>query len=336
MRSMLHRLTITVCVLATAVVCVDSAPGQSIAIPTTLDEFQSATALDVVPIESEVEPIRTAGFITPAPEAGSHCFPEWRSEVLPADLMYRSYIANPKDARLSSRILHLSGEGMLWALEAGARVGVWRYGTPSGWRNPYTGRPEGWQVDIQGAAFPRLNFEHELDVDAVDFKVGVPLTYSKGQWEAKVGWYHLSSHVGDEFLLRNPGFDRLNYLRDAFVFGGGYYPDPDLRLYSELEVAYNVDGGSEPIHLHLGFDWTPASVNPELRKPTPFLAVHGLLREDVDYGGGINIVTGLQWRGPHSDNLFRAGIQYYNGKSWQFSFYDDHEEMLGLSLWYDF
>lgn len=330
---MSHRWTIAVCFFAAAVAGTRSLCAQEQPIPTTLTTDQY---LDVVPPGVEDEPIRTAGFITPAPEVGSHCFPEWRSEVLPADLMYRSYIANPKDARLSSRILHLSGEGMLWSLEAGARVGVWRYGTPSGWRNPYTGRPEGWQLDIQGAAFPRLNFEHELDVDAVDFKVGVPLTYSKGQWEAKVGWYHLSSHVGDEFLLRNPGFDRLNYLRDAFVFGGGYYPDPGLRIYSELEVAYNNDGGSDPLHLHLGFDWMPATVNTEVKKPTPFLAVHGLLREEVNYGGGINIVTGLQWRGPHSDRLFRAGIQYYNGKSWQFSFHDNHEELLGISLWYDF
>lgn len=330
----MHRLQPRVVLVAVALLMSARSVGAQVApIPTSTD---APMTLDSVLLDPVEEPIKTAGFTSPAPEAASSSFPAWREEVLPADLLYRSYIANPKDARLSSRILHNSGEGFIWALEAGARVGVWRYGTPSGWRNPYTGRPEGWQVDIQGAAFPRLNFEEELDVDAVDFKVGVPLTYSKGQWEAKVSWYHLSSHVGDEFLIRNPGFNRLNYLRDAFTFGGGYYANPDLRLYGEAEYSYNNDGGSDPWHLHVGFDWMPASVNPSVDKPSPFLAVHGLLREEHDFGGGVNIVAGLQWRGPHSDKLFRAGIQYYNGKSWQFSFVDEHEELLGLSLWYDF
>lgn len=327
---MSRTFAIAVCFfLTTAVNAVDA---QEMQIPTTI---QPGSVFDAGVLDG-TSPIQTAGFTTPAREAGDCCYPAWRQEVLPADLLYRSYIANPKDARLSSRILYNSGQGFIWALEAGARVGIWRYGTPSGWRNPYTGRGEGWQLDIQGAAFPRLNFEFDMDVDAADFKVGIPLTYSKGQWEAKVGWYHLSSHVGDEFLIRNPGFNRLNYLRDAFVFGGGYYPNPDLRIYSELEVAYNNDGGSDPLHLHFGFDWVPASVTPDIRRPQPFVAMHGLLRQEVGFGGGVNILAGLQWRGPHSDRQFRAGIQYYNGKSWQFSFFDDHEELLGLSLWYDF
>ena len=280
-------------------------------------------------------PIRTAGFISPDPDA-SLPNPAWRTEVLPADLLYRSYIANPKDARLSSRILQESGGDLYWSLEAGTRVGLLRYGTPSGWRNRETGRPEGWQLDIAGAAFPRLNFDHELDVDAVDFKVGVPLTYSEGPWEAKFGFYHLSSHVGDELLLRDPTVQRINYVRDAAVLGGGYYVNPDLRLYSEVEYAVNYDGGSEPWHVQFGFDYQPARVNPDLHAPSPFLAVNTLLREEVDWGGGVNVVTGVQWRGPRSDRLFRLGLQYYNGKSWQFSFFDQHEELLGLSIWYDF
>ena len=307
-----------------------TAAAQAVPIPTRAETFASPAGPEAV-----FDPVRTAGFTSPSPDV-FEADPPWRTEVLPAGLLYRSYIANPKDARLSSRILQESGGDLLWALEAGARVGVLRYGTPSGWRNPATGRPEGFQLDIQGAAFPRLNFDHELDVDAVDFKVGVPLTYTEGPWEAKVGVYHLSSHVGDEFLLREPAFERLNYLRDAVVFGGGYYPDPDLRLYAEAEYAFNYDGGSRPWHVQFGFDWVPASVNPDLHRPTPFLAANARLREEVDWGGGVNVVAGVQWRGPVSDRLFRAGVQYYNGKSWQFSFFDDHEELLGLSIWYDF
>ena len=35
-------------------------------------------------------------------------------------------------------------------------------------------------------------------------------------------------------------------------------------------------------------------------------------------------------------HLLRLGVQYYNGKSSQYSFYDEFEEQLGFGIWYDF
>jgi hypothetical protein len=34
--------------------------------------------------------------------------------------------------------------------------------------------------------------------------------------------------------------------------------------------------------------------------------------------------------------LLRIGAHYFNGHSSQFSFYRDHEQQLGLAVWYDF
>ncbi len=68
----------------------------------------------------------------------------------------------------------------------------------------------------------------------------------------------------------------------------------------------------------------------------PFAAVNGHLREDFDFGGNINVVAGWQWRGAESDRLFRAGFQYYNGKSMQYQFFDKDEELLGIGLWFDY
>ena len=33
----------------------------------------------------------------------------------------------------------------------------------------------------------------------------------------KLAYYHISAHIGDEFLERNPTFERVNYVRDAAV-----------------------------------------------------------------------------------------------------------------------
>lgn len=251
--------------------------------------------------------------------------------VLPNDLLFRSYLGGPREPRMASQILHSSRYGTVWELEAGGRVGILRYGTPEG------SKPEGWQLDVEGAAFPRLNFDESLELDAVDFKVGVPLTWAEGPYQFEVAIYHLSSHVGDEFLLRpsNEGFNRLDYLRDAVTMGFGYFVNPDWRVYSEIEYAFRTNDGAEPWHFQFGFDYMPAKPrNPY--KPVPFFAVNGQLREEVNFGGGINVVGGIAWKGRTSGRIFRAGVQYYNGESFQLSFYDEHEQLIGAGIWYDF
>ncbi|REJ71213.1 MAG: DUF1207 domain-containing protein [Planctomycetota bacterium] len=256
----------------------------------------------------------------------------WTWHLLPDDLVYRSYLGSPHEPRLTSAILHESDAGWLWELEVGTRVGLVRYGTPDGARPP-----EGWQIDIQGAAFPRLNLERNYDLDAIDFEVGLPVTWRRGPLQTKFELRHISSHVGDEFLERNPGFMRANYVRDSLVFGVGMFPTPDVRVYGEADYAFNYDGGAEPWHFQFGVDYSPTPVVEWLGwHGTPFAAVNGELREEVDFGGGFNAVAGWQLRGPQSGRLFRFGLQYYNGKSLQFSFFDQHEELFGAAIWYDY
>lgn len=255
----------------------------------------------------------------------------WAWTLLPDDLLYTSYLGQPKEPRLGSAWLYDPDHGWYWDLEVGARVGVLRYGSPSG------ALPEGWQLDVWGAAFPRLNFSQGGDLDAVDFSAGVPLTWREGPWQAKLEYRHLSSHVGDEFLLRTPGFMRLNYLRDSVVLGGGFFPTPDVRLYGEADYAFRRDGGAQPWHFRFGVDYSPQPAQAWLGwYGTPFAAIGGELREEVEFGGGVNAVAGWQFRGPESRRLLRVGVQYYNGKSLQFSFFDTHEQLIGLGIWYDY
>jgi hypothetical protein len=262
-------------------------------------------------------------------------YPEdWGWTLLPSELLFQSFQGGPREPRLAQQVLYVSGQGWVWELEAGSRVGLVRFGTPDQ-ETPPGQRPQGWQIDLEGAAFPRLNIESFMEVDAVDFKVGIPLTYSTGNWQFELTWYHISSHVGDEYLLRYPTFDRLDYLRDSVTFAVGYFVTPDLRLYGEADYAYNTNGGSEPWHFQFGFDYLPV-VSSQSIVPVPFVAVNGSLREEVNYSGGVNVFAGLMWENPHSHHRFRAGLQYYNGKSFQYSFYDTFEEMLGFGMWYDF
>lgn len=252
----------------------------------------------------------------------------WGWTVLPTDLLYTSYLAGPKEPRMALAVLNEKDIGWQMELEAGARVGLLRYGSMN------DDVLEGWQLDVEGAGPPRLNIEEEMDLDAADFRVGVPLTWREGPYQAKFAYYHTSSHAGDEFLERNPGFQRINYVRDAFVLGGGYFVDPDLRLYAEIGYAFKTDGGAKPWEIQFGAEFSPAEHNGIYG--APFWAINGFLREEVDWGGNVNFMIGWQWRGDRNNHLLRIGFQYLDGKTMQYSFFQNSERMVGFGTWYDF
>lgn len=265
---------------------------------------------------------------------GWHC--------LPNGLIYPSYLAGPKEPRISSTWTNDKNLGWLWDFTLGGRVGLLRYGSRE------SILPTGFQLDLEGAVVGRMNLAHERDMMADDFRFGFPLTYGTKFWQAKVGYYHVSSHMGDEYMLN--GFvnlaDRLNYFRESIVFGLAVRPHCDVRLYGEMGIAVMTDGGAKPLEFQFGFEYSPISRgNPNAPSTTllrnsgwqgaPFLAMNVYLRQENNFGGNVSFQTGWQWRGA-SNHLFRVGLYYLNGNSEQYQFFARSENKFGIGLWYDF
>ena len=251
----------------------------------------------------------------------------WHWQLLPDGLIYQAYLAGVKESRMSSVVLHDPGHGELWDITLGGRMGMVRYG------DSCRIRPEGWQLDVEGAAILRLDVESQEDLRSVDFRFGVPLTYAEGPYQTKMGYYHVSSHLGDEFMLADPAVQRLNYVREALVWGHGVYLTDELRLYGELDWAFLYDGGSKPLHVQFGADFAPYQTD---MHGAPFAALNVYLQEDVDFGGRVTVQAGWAWRGTGNAHLLRVGLHWLNGKSPQFEFFDQSEQQIGLGIWYDY
>jgi hypothetical protein len=251
----------------------------------------------------------------------------WSWQVLPDGLIYRSYLAGVREPRIAGVWNYERDLGWVMDIALGGRAGIIRYGTTNDFQ------PEGWQLDIEGAAFPRLDLEEESDMVATDFRFGVPLTYGVGRFQTKFAFYHLSSHLGDEFLESNPSATRINFSRDVLVLGAGWFFTPALRGYAEAGYAVRSDI-SQQWEFQFGLDYSPAC--PSGFRGAPFFAVNAHHREEVDYGGNFVAQLGWQWRGAGSGQLFRFGAQYFNGMSEQYEFITDSESKVGLGLWYDF
>ncbi|OHB82295.1 MAG: hypothetical protein A2V98_17615 [Planctomycetes bacterium RBG_16_64_12] len=251
----------------------------------------------------------------------------WSWQILPQGLIYPAYLAAGRESRFGSQWVREQDKGWLWDIALGGHVGMLRYGN----RDPL--RPEGWQVDIEGAAFPRLTLADYRDLVSVDFRFGVPFTFRRGPLETKLGYYHLSSHLGDEYMVRYATLDRINYARDVLIAGLAFRPLESLRLYAEAGWAFFVKGGSEPWEFQFGIDYSP--LQPTGILGAPFFAVNARIREEVDYGGNMTAQVGLQWRGP-TGGVFRTGFHYFNGMADQYQFFTEHEEQIGMGVWYDF
>jgi hypothetical protein len=251
----------------------------------------------------------------------------WAWHALPDNIIYPSYLAGVKEPRLATTVNYDKDIGWTWDSALGVRVGLLRYGTEG------TERPDGYELGIEGAAFPRLDLEHDRDLVSVDFRFGVPLTFGCGRFQSKLAFYHACSHLGDQYMLLYPDLARTDYSRDAIVWGNSYYLTDDLRLYGEVSWGFYVWGAARPWEFQFGVEYSATQCDGVCG--SPFAAVNADLREDVDYGGNLVVQAGWQWRSP-TGHLFRVGVQYFNGKSEQFQFLNRNEEKIGIAIWYDF
>lgn len=253
----------------------------------------------------------------------------WNWQVIPSGLIYPSYLAGPKESRLGTYFNHDSNHGGYWDFTLGGRAGLIRFGSKD------SILPSGFQLDVEGAVIGRMDFEHERDMVANDFRFGFPLTFGNEIWQFKLAYYHVSSHMGDEYMIVNDTWkDRLNYYRESIVFGASYRPHRDFRFYAEVGCAFFRGEETEPWEFQFGAEYSPMYPSNGICG-APFLATNVYLREENNFGGSFVLQLGWQWRGA-VNRLFRVGLEWFNGKSEQYEFYNKSENRIGLGVWYDF
>ena len=253
----------------------------------------------------------------------------WRAQVLPAGLIYPSYLAGRKEPRLASEMTNERKYGWLWDITLGGRMPLFRYGTV----NPI--QPEGFQIDLEGAALLRLDFERDRELAGTDYRAGLPLTYGTRHWQYKLAYYHVSSHLGDHYMQANFRTPRVQYVRDSVVFGAAWRAWRAFRAYGEVGWAFNTGETTDPFEVQFGLEYTQPYQPVKNWTGSPFAAVDVHLFQELNFSGYVNFQAGWQWRGP-INNLFRLGLEVYSGCDDQFQFHTMYQRKIGFGIWYDF
>jgi len=251
-------------------------------------------------------------------------------QVLPKGLMYKSYLAGEKEPRMQFVQLHdTRSNRRVWEAVLGGRVGLLRNGTYD------SVNPQGFQVDVEGAVFARvLPDQPSAMLEGADFRAGLLATHRYERTAYKWGYYHISSHIGDEFLLANPTFNRINYVRDSAIAGVTQDLNYATQVYGEIAYAIGAEGGAKPLEFQFGTQYIPVAKSSLLG--APYVAANYHIREDFNFHGGFNSVAGWGWQGVETRHRLRVGLQYYNGPSLQYQFLDRWENMYGGGIWLDY
>jgi Protein of unknown function (DUF1207). len=89
------------------------------------------------------------------------------------------------------------------------------------------------ELDLEGAMWAVFQpFQYSSPLVNADYYIGGALSWKSGWWSVRLRGYHISSHIGDEFLLNHPDFNRLNPSAEYIDLFVSYYICGKVRVYA--------------------------------------------------------------------------------------------------------
>ena len=280
-------------------------------------------------------------------------------QFLPNGQIFPGYLADVAESRTAGVWNKDENLGWIWDATLGGHLAALRIGSP------HCDRPTGFQIDFEGSAHLRLDFENSFDLYSTDYRAGLPISWGSQYWQFKTGYCHVSSHLGDEYFIRclipslaaGERFSeyrfRQSYSRDSLLLAAAFRPHPDVRLYAECDFDLGNAGSENEqrksyIVYRFGVEYSPSLTSnkpsrlnflnvPSFVHLKPFAAIHTNLFEQFDHSGNLCIQIGIQNRGSNNQ-LFRLGFQYFYGISEQYQFAGRFppENKFGFGVWYDY
>jgi len=246
--------------------------------------------------------------------------------ALPEQELFAPLLADPRQPRFSMSYQRYRTPANEFAA-ASVALGEY-FGLASG----MFGKSGSSQIGIQAAVFALFNLDApSSDLVNADYWLGFPLSYRKGPWSYLVRLYHQSSHLGDEFLLGNPGVNRVNLSYEDLeglvsyewvkwrVYGGGGY-----MLHTEPDLKRK--------HVHGGVEF----VQPRAAGELSFVAAADVrASEELDWRGSRSYQVGFEFRSS-SPRRVRLMLEYFRGHSPNGQFYRESLRYTGLGLYFGF
>jgi hypothetical protein len=251
--------------------------------------------------------------------------------LLPGGQLFRPLIADPRWPHFAAAYQYYVNEGELThvgAVSFGETFTLYRERLGGGW----------WELGVQAGVFAVFDLAAESrDLVNADYLAAAVLAYRHGDFSALGRLFHQSSHIGDEFLLRNRVRNRVNLS----------YESVDLRLsYDLFADALRIYGGGGYL-----FSQEQASLDPwsaqwgiEFRSPwpgpraawRPIAAVDMQARQENTWDVDLSVRTGIQVETVLAGRSLQLLLEYFRGHSPNGQFYNEELDYFGVGVHFNF
>jgi hypothetical protein len=220
----------------------------------------------------------------------------------------------PREPHLGLRVIAVLkgatafGSGFEWEANFGHMVPFIRF---SG-----DGAERSVTLAVQGGAFGRFSLEtKKRDLISSDWVFAAPLYITTGPNWVRFRYRHISSHIGDDYIVR---FDETpqGYLRDDLGVMVYRRVSPGTAMYGGFSYAFNVD----PVRIKRAIVEAGVEFNAQSASGTPWYGgVDVWLDQDAKWRPRVNVHAGT-WLTEQGDHRLRFTIEFLTGRSPQGEF----------------
>lgn len=298
----------------------------------TLDRTKVQTALEDIPGVIRVEILEGTAAADlpqpPPPEAITQEIPEPGPKFLPNGLLFDPFHADPRWPHFSVAYRRLAGGDpepeSTGSANFGETFAIYRDAAPLDGQ---------WEVAFQGAVFSVFDLDaSSRDLINADYMAGLITSYRTGPFSAFLRLYHISGHLGDEFIL-NTQPDRINFT----------YEELDLKISYEFFHWLRVYGGGGYLVGRSPNSMGRGTSQWGIELTSPWALVGGTIRPvaygdfqangRADWSITRSLMGGLQFENARIGNRkLQVLVEYVKGPSPNGQFFSDNIEWVGIGL----
>jgi len=233
-------------------------------------------------------------------------------------LLYDQYIAAPRQSRSAVKMQLPVGDGRNVKIEntLGFNRSVARWTTPD--------RPDrGREVQFEAAVFARFDLHEHYDFDASDWRFGIPFVWRDGDLAWKLHLYHMTSHLGDEYISRT-GAKQIAYHLEEASAGVSWDASAGSRIYGEAAAAIYTGAPTDSGRFQAGWEWVGRKWSSGF---SPFFAVDIQSRREQDWTPGKTVAVGIAY-----GRDFRFGVEFFDGKDPQTQFLKERVRYVSVGV----
>ena len=153
--------------------------------------------------------------------------------------LFASLRADPRELHFAMRLALPQDNKTVAEVAIGHYYGIYRWALP---------KDAGYmQLNIGGGIFPRFIFPDDKALQVIDFYGNLPIDIRVGKWSGRFMFYHVSSHLGDDYIKSSGRFgerNSWNSLRSIVSY--------DFNLLFRLYAGYTYHILVEPAEQKLG------------------------------------------------------------------------------------